>query len=81
VGNAVLVAFFFAFLVWGGFPFATPLGTVALTVAAVDVLDSLLLFVDAVDVPAMALFGGRLLTVADIVFVLVFSFVWVSLTQ
>ncbi len=40
--------------------------------AAVDVLDALLLFVDAVDVPAMALFGGRLLIVTDFVFVLVF---------
>ncbi len=46
-----------------------------------DVLDALLLFIDAVDVPAMALFGGRLLIVADFVFVLVFSFVWISLTQ
>ncbi len=49
--------------------------------AVVDVLDALLLFVDAVDVPLMASFGGRLLIVADFVFVLVFSFVWVSLMQ
>ncbi len=42
--------------------------------AVVDVLDALLLFVDAVDVPAMDLFGGRLLIVADFVFVLVFFF-------
>jgi hypothetical protein len=50
------------------------LGTVALAVAAVDVLDALLLFVDAVDLPAMALFGGRLLILADFVLVLVFFF-------
>ena len=42
--------------------------------AAVDVLDALLLFVDAVDVPVMALFGGRLLILADFVLVLVFFF-------
>jgi hypothetical protein len=34
----------------------------------------ILLFVDAVDMPAMALFGGRLLIVADFVIVLVFFF-------
>jgi hypothetical protein len=81
VGNAVFVAFFLTFLFLGGFTFATSLGMVALTVAAVDVLDAFLLFIDAVDVPAMALFGGRLLIIADFVFVLVFSFVWISLTQ
>ncbi len=74
MGNAVFVAFFFAFLFLGGFAFATSSGMVALSVAAVDVLDALLLLVDAVDVPAMALFGGRLLIVADFVFVLVFFF-------
>ncbi len=42
--------------------------------AVVDDLDALLLFVDAVDVPAMALFGGRLLIVTNFVFVLVFFF-------
>jgi hypothetical protein len=68
VGNAVFVAFFFAFLLLGGFTFAMSLGTVALMVAVVDVLDALLLFLDAVDVPAMALFGGRLLIVADFCF-------------
>jgi len=48
---------------------------VALVVAAVNVLDALLLFVDAVDVPAMALFGGRLLIVTDFFFFfLVFGF-------
>ncbi len=72
MGNAVFVAFFFAFIFLGGFTFATSSGTVALAVALVDVLDTLLLFVDAVDVPAMALFGGRLLIVADFVFILVF---------
>jgi hypothetical protein len=81
VGDAVFVAFFFAFLFLGGFTFATSSGTVALMVAAVDVLDALLLFVDAVDVPVMASFGGRLSIIADFVFVLVFYFVWVSLTQ
>ncbi len=81
MGNAVFVAFFLTFLFLGGFTFATSLGMVALTVAAVDVLDAFLLFIDAVDVPAMALFGGRLLIIADFVFVLVFSFVWISLTQ
>jgi hypothetical protein len=45
---------------------------VASAVAAVDVLDALWLFVDAVDMPAMALFGGRLLIVTDFIFVLVF---------
>ncbi len=74
MGNAVFVAFFFAFLSLGGFTFATSLGMVALIVAAVDVLYALLLFIDAVDVPAMASFGGRLLIVADFVFVLVFLF-------
>ncbi len=54
MGNAVFVAFLFAFLVLGGFMFATSSGTVALMVAVVDVLDALFLFVDAVDVPAMA---------------------------
>jgi hypothetical protein len=77
VGNAVFVAFSFAFLFLGGFPFAKSLGMVALAVAAGDVLDALLLFIDAVDMPTMALFGGRILIVADFVFVLVFSFVWV----
>ncbi len=48
--------------------------------AAVDDLDALLLFVDAVDVPAMASFSGRILIVTDFVFVLVFFFFWVSLT-
>jgi hypothetical protein len=74
VGNAVFVAFFFTFLFFSGFTFATSLGSVALMVAVVDVLDALFLFVDAVDVPAMALFGGRSLIVADFVFVLVFFF-------
>jgi hypothetical protein len=72
VGNAVFVAFFFAFSFLGGFTFDTSPGTMALLVAAVDVLDALLLFVDAVDVPAMALFGGRLLIVTDFVCVIVF---------
>ncbi len=43
-------------------------------VAAVDVFDALLLFVNAFDVPTMALFSGRLLIVTDICFVLVFFF-------
>ncbi len=43
-------------------------------VEAVDVFDALLLFLDAVDVPAMASFGGRLLVVTDFVFILVFFF-------
>ncbi len=44
-------------------------------VAAVDILDALLLFVDAVDVHAIALFGGRLSIVAPfLVFVLDFFF-------
>jgi hypothetical protein len=72
VGNAVFIAFFFAFLFLGGFTFDMSPGTVALAVAVVDVLDALLLFVDAVDVHAMALFGGRLLIITDFVFVLVF---------
>jgi hypothetical protein len=74
VGNAGFVAFFLCFPFLGGFTFVRSLGTVALTVAVVDVLDVLLLFVDAVVVPAMALFGGRLLIIADFVFVLVFFF-------
>ncbi len=75
MGNAVFVAFFFAFLFFGGFTFATSLGMVALMVAAVDILDALLLFIDAVDVPAIALFGGRLSIVAPFfVFVLDFFF-------
>ncbi len=40
--------------------------------AAVDVFDALLLFVNAVGVPAMASFGGRLFIVTDFVIVLVF---------
>ncbi len=32
------------------------------------------MFVDAVDVPALALFGGRLLIITDFVFVFVFFF-------
>ncbi len=74
MGNAVFVAFFFAFLFLGGFTFATSSGRVVPAVAAVDVFDALLLFVDAVDVPAMASFGGRLLIVTDFVFFLVFFF-------
>ena len=81
MGNTVFVAFSFAFLFLGGFTFDMSPGTVALAVAVVDVLDALLLFVDAVDVPVMASFGGRLSIIADFVFVLVFYFVWVSLTQ
>jgi len=46
---------------------------VALAVAAVDVLDALRLFDDAVDAPAMDLFGGRLLIIIDFVFVIVFT--------
>ncbi len=65
MGNAAFEAFFFAFLVLGGFTFTTSLGTVVL-VAVVDVLDALLLFVDAVDMPAMASFSGRLLIIADL---------------
>jgi hypothetical protein len=67
VDNAVFVAFFFSF-------HAMSSGMMALAVAAVDVLDALLLFVDAVDVPVMALFGGRLLINTDFVFVFVFPF-------
>ncbi len=74
MGNAVFVAFFFAFLFFGGFTFATSSGTVVSAVAAVDVFDALFLFIDAVDVPAMALFGGRLLIITDFVFVFVFFF-------
>ncbi len=75
MGDAVFVAFLFAFLFLGGFTFATSLGMVALAVAAVDVLDALLLSIDAVGVPTMALFGGRLSIVAPFfVFVLVFFF-------
>jgi hypothetical protein len=81
VGNAVFVAFFFAFLFLGGFTFDTSPGMVVSAVAVVDVLDAILLFLDAVDVPMMALFGGRLLIVTDFVFVSVFSCAWVSLSQ
>ena len=72
MGKAVFVAFFSTFLFLGGFIFATSLGTVALVVAAVDVFDALLLFVNALDLPVKALFGGRLLIVTDFVLVLVF---------
>jgi hypothetical protein len=71
VCNAVFIVFFFAFLFLGGFTFATSPGMVAPALAVVNVLDALLLFANAVDVPAMALFGGRLLIVTDFVFVLV----------
>ncbi len=40
--------------------------------AVVDVLDALSSFINAVDMPATALFGGRLLNVTDFVFILVF---------
>ncbi len=49
MGNAVFIAFFFAFLFLGGFTFATSSGMVASAVAALDVLDALLLFVNAVE--------------------------------
>ncbi len=39
-----------------------------------DVFNALFLFVNAVDVPVMALFGRRLFIVTDFVFVLVFFF-------
>ncbi len=45
---------------------------VTLAVAAVDVMDALWLFVDAVAMSTMDFFGGRLLIVADFVFALVF---------
>ncbi len=71
MGNVVFVAFFFAFFFLGRFTFATSLGTVTLVVAVVDVLDALWLFLDAVDVSTMDLFGGRLLILADFIFALV----------
>ncbi len=80
MGNVVFVAFFFAFLFLGRFTFATSPGTVELAVEAVDVLDALRLFMDAVEVSTIDLFGGRLLIVTDFVFALVFSCVLVALT-
>jgi hypothetical protein len=41
LGDAVFVAYFFTFLFWGGFTFATSPGMVALAVAVVDLLDAL----------------------------------------
>ncbi len=41
MGNAVFIAFFFAFLFLGGFIFATSSGAVVLAEAVVDVLDAL----------------------------------------
>jgi hypothetical protein len=74
VGNVVFVAIFFGFLLLGGFTFATTPGTVTLAVAAVDVLDTLRLFMDAVGVSTMDLLDGRYFVVADLVFALVFFF-------
>ncbi len=74
MGNVVFVAIFFGFLLLGGFTFATTPGTVTLAVAAVDVLDTLRLFMDAVGVSTMDLLDGRYFVVADLVFALVFFF-------
>ncbi len=74
MGNIVFVAIFFGFLLLGGFTFATTLGMVTLAVAAVAVLDTLRLFMDAVGVSTMDLLDGRYFVVADLVFALVFSF-------
>ncbi len=70
MGNAVFIAFFLCFPFLGEFTFVTSSGMVVLMVAGMDVLDTLLFFVDAVDMPAMALFDGRLSIVTPYLFLL-----------